>query len=76
MTTTSIPGPHEQAASEWQPPGKANARDRRSAGVPPQAAGTIWFAGWLFTIGFANLIWWKAILGVVIWPYFLGITIR
>jgi hypothetical protein len=28
---------------------------------PPHArlAGTLWFAGWLFTIGFAKLVWWK-----------------
>ena len=35
-------------------------------------AGTIWFIGWLFTIGFTNLIWWQIIVGIVIWPYFLG----
>jgi hypothetical protein len=35
-------------------------------------AGIIWFIGWLFTIGFAHLVWWKIILGVVVWPYFLG----
>jgi len=34
--------------------------------------GTIWFMGWLFTIGFANLVWWQIILGVVVWPFFLG----
>jgi hypothetical protein len=31
-----------------------------------------WFAGWLFTLGFANLVWWKAILGIVVWPFYLG----
>lgn len=35
-------------------------------------AGTIWFIGWLFTIGFAKLIWWQWILGIIAWPYFLG----
>jgi hypothetical protein len=30
----------------------------------------------LFTIGFANLIWWKIILGVVVWPLFLGQYLR
>ena len=35
-------------------------------------AGAIWFAGWLFTISFAHLAWWKVILGVVVWPLFLG----
>jgi len=34
--------------------------------------GVIWFIGWLFTIAFANLVWWKIILGLVIWPYYLG----
>ena len=38
--------------------------------------GTIWFIGWLFTIGFANLVWWKIILGIVVWPYFLGLAVR
>ena len=35
-------------------------------------AGTIWFIGWLFTIGFAKLLWWQIIVGLVVWPYFLG----
>ena len=35
-----------------------------------------WFAGWLFTIAFAELVWWKIILGIVVWPYFLGVAIR
>ncbi len=32
----------------------------------------LWFAGWLFTIGYANLVWWKIILGIVAWPFYLG----
>ena len=34
--------------------------------------GPIWFIGWLFTIGYANLEWWQIILAIVVWPYFLG----
>ncbi|MFC2042399.1 hypothetical protein ACFLTV_02770 [Chloroflexota bacterium] len=34
--------------------------------------GVIWFIGWLFTIGYAELVWWKIILGIVVWPYYLG----
>ena len=34
-----------------------------------------WFAGWLFTISFAHLVWWKIILGLVVWPLFLGFHI-
>jgi hypothetical protein len=36
----------------------------------------LWFAGWLFTIAFAKLVWWKAVLGLVIWPYFLALAVR
>ncbi len=38
--------------------------------------GIIWFIGWLFTIGYAQLIWWKIIVGLIIWPYFLGVAVR
>ncbi|MDD5093596.1 MAG: hypothetical protein PHV74_04345 [Dehalococcoidia bacterium] len=38
--------------------------------------GVIWFIGWLFTIGYVQLAWWKIILGIVVWPYFLGVHVR
>ncbi len=38
--------------------------------------GVVWSIGWMFTIAFAKLIWWKAILALVIWPYFLGLAVR
>ena len=38
--------------------------------------GGIWFMGWLFTIAYANLVWWKIILGIVIWPYYLGMAVK
>jgi hypothetical protein len=39
-------------------------------------AGMVWFGGWLFTIGLAQLSFWKAVLALVIWPYFLGVLAR
>lgn len=53
-------------------------REHRSkrGGGGPAITGTIWFIGWLFTIGFANLVWWKILLGLVVWPYFLGEAVR
>jgi hypothetical protein len=35
-------------------------------------AGAVWFWVWLFTIGFLHLTFWKAALGVLLWPYYLG----
>ena len=39
-------------------------------------AGAVWFGGWLFTIAFAKLLWWQCIVGLVIWPYYLGLLAR
>jgi hypothetical protein len=44
----------------------------KGGGAPGSFAGILWFIGWLFTIGFAHLVWWKIILGIVVWPFFLG----
>ena len=39
------------------------------------AMGMLWFAGWWFTIGWLKLTFWKAVLGLVIWPYYIGIAV-
>jgi hypothetical protein len=36
--------------------------------------GGIWIIGWLFTIGFLNLSFWKGVLAIFVWPYFLGVV--
>ncbi|MFC1992993.1 hypothetical protein ACFLV3_04205 [Chloroflexota bacterium] len=48
----------------------------RHVAAPASLAGVVWFIGWLFTIGYASLVWWKILLGLVVWPYFLGVEIR
>lgn len=34
--------------------------------------GLLWCAGWLFTLGFLQLTFWKGVLAIIIWPYYLG----
>lgn len=34
--------------------------------------GSMWIAAWMFTIGFLHLTFWKGVLAIVIWPYYLG----
>jgi hypothetical protein len=47
-----------------------------SYGSPPTGiSGMLWFAGWLFTIGYLKLGFWKGVLGLVVWPYFLGTSL-
>jgi hypothetical protein len=36
------------------------------------AAGLLWIAGWLFTIGYLKLAFWQGALALVIWPFYLG----
>ena len=36
--------------------------------------GMVWIAGWLFTIGFLQLTFWRGVLSMVLWPYYLGTT--
>tara|TARA_B100000745_G_scaffold300509_1_gene254831 strand:+ start:4311 stop:4469 length:159 start_codon:yes stop_codon:yes gene_type:complete len=31
-----------------------------------------WFAAWLFTIGFLQLSFFKGLLAIILWPFFLG----
>jgi hypothetical protein len=38
--------------------------------------GMFWFIGWLFTVAFAQLGVWQAVLGLVLWPYYLGMALR
>ena len=34
--------------------------------------GTLWIAAWLFTLGFLQLHFWRGLLALLLWPYFLG----
>ena len=38
--------------------------------------GALWCIGWLFTIGFIGLPFWKGVLAIIIWPYYLGDFIK
>jgi hypothetical protein len=38
--------------------------------------GMFWAMGWLFTLAFAQLGFWQAVLGIIIWPYYLGVAVR
>ena len=34
--------------------------------------GPVWAIGWLFTIGYLKLSFWKGVLAILLWPYDLG----
>ena len=38
--------------------------------------GLLWIAGWLFTIGFLNLTFWKGVTALLLWPYYVGVFAR
>jgi hypothetical protein len=35
----------------------------------------IWTIGWLFTIGYVHLHFWKGLLALILWPFYLGNTL-
>jgi len=35
--------------------------------------GSLWCAAWLFTIGFLHLDFWRGMLAVILWPYYIGV---
>ena len=37
------------------------------------SVGLLWFGGWLFTLGYVHLTFWKGVLALVVWPYYLGV---
>ncbi len=38
--------------------------------------GPIWVIGWLFTLGYQHLPLVKALFAIVIWPYYLGASLK
>lgn len=36
-------------------------------------SGILWCVGWLFTIGFLHLSFWRGVLAIILWPYYLGV---
>ena len=34
--------------------------------------GAAWFIGWLFSIGFLKMSFFKGLIALFVWPYFLG----
>lgn len=46
--------------------------DRNDTITQHSPLGLAWFAGWLFTIGFLKFNFWKGLLALAVWPYFLG----
>jgi hypothetical protein len=38
-------------------------------------AGTLWVAAWLFTIGLLHLTFWRGVLAILLWPYYLGVKV-
>jgi hypothetical protein len=38
--------------------------------------GPLWFAAWLFMIGYLNLSMPKLLYAIIFWPYYLGVHFR
>ena len=36
--------------------------------------GLLWLGAWLFTLGFLDLTFWRGVLALLLWPYYLGVS--
>ena len=50
-------------------------RPKYHGSAPNGISGMAWFGGWLFTLGYLKLTFWKGVLGLIVWPYFLGASL-
>lgn len=41
--------------------------------VQDPSFGGFWCAAWLFTIGFLHLGFWKGVIAIALWPYYIGV---
>jgi|SRR5579871_2393806 len=68
-----------RCSQESPPASKAGRADRGEENMEKikieqhSFAGTLWVGAWLFTIGFLQFGFWKAVLAIVLWPYYLGL---
>jgi hypothetical protein len=46
--------------------------DRRIQINNTLSLGGLWLAGWLFSVGYLKLDFLMGLLGLIVWPYFLG----
>jgi len=47
-------------------------KEKRGHTENASLVGPIWYIGWLFTVAFAKLSFFKVFLAIVLWPYYLG----
>ena len=40
--------------------------------VHQDIGGSIWTIGWIFTIGYLHLSFWRGVLALIVWPYYIG----
>ena len=72
-------GPTPMPREEGAVSGASAERKERSERIRIEqhgATGLLWFAGWLFSIGFLHLSFWKGVLALLIWPYYIGTAVR
>lgn len=70
--------PAETLTADHVPAPRAAATEPRTERIRIEQhgfAGALWFAGWLFTIGLLHLPFWKALLALIVWPYYVGVAV-
>jgi hypothetical protein len=54
---------------------KGTSRSERIRIEQHSSVGLLWIAAWLFTIGFLHLPFWRSVLALFVWPYYVGVAL-
>lgn len=54
---------------------KKDKKEKRGHTENASLVGPVWYIGWLFTVAFAKLSFFKALLALLFWPYYLGLAL-
>ena len=72
-------GPGQQRPAKWvmfRGPHEEDAMGERPVVQVNSGVGLFWLIGYLFTIGYTRPDVWHILLGIILWPYQLGMALR
>lgn len=72
MSAAAIPGATQAERGGDRAPASARAQADRIRIEQHSASGLVWVIGWLFTVGLLQVPFWKGVLAIILWPFYLG----
>lgn len=72
-------GPGQQRPAKWvmfRGEGEGDTMGERPVVQVQSGVGLVWLMGFMFTIGYTRADVWHILLGIILWPWQLGVALR